>query len=148
MEMSDEALIKKLGIKPGQRLLVLNAPDGYLERLRPLPEGATLAMLATVDEGEYDFVHAFARNVEELRAHAPVALRASKREGGLWFSYPKRSARVATDLSRDVGWDLLDAAGYQGVAQVSIDEVWSAVRFRPRELVRGGDWRRRPGDGV
>ncbi|MGH3665245.1 MAG: hypothetical protein ACRDU8_03995 [Egibacteraceae bacterium] len=51
--------------------------------------------------------------------------------GLLWPAYPKRSAKVDTDLTRDVGWDAVTKAGWDGIAQVSVDDVWSAVRFRP-----------------
>ncbi len=60
-------------------------------------------------------------------------MRALKSGGILWISYPKRSAKLPTDLTRDEGWDVITQAGFRGVRQVSIDEVWSAVRFRPLE---------------
>ena len=53
----------------------------------------------------------------------------------LWLSYPKRSSKVETDLSRDVGWEVVADAGLRPVTQVSIDETWSALRFRPVERV-------------
>lgn len=57
---------------------------------------------------------------------------ASVRPGGLlWISYPKRSAKVETDMTRDIGWETIDAAGWQGVTQIAIDATWSALRFRP-----------------
>ena len=44
---------------------------------------------------------------------------------------PKRSAKVATDLTRDHGWEAFAKAGWRPVTQVSVDDVWSALRFRP-----------------
>ncbi len=73
------ALAKKLLIKAGHRVLVLNAPDGYTAQLSPLPEGATLH---TAPEGEYDVVQLFAINRAELERHASDALTALK-QGGL-----------------------------------------------------------------
>jgi hypothetical protein len=49
----------------------------------------------------------------------------------LWIAYPKKSAKVDTDLTRDVGWSVIEGAGVVGVAVVSIDATWSALRFRP-----------------
>jgi predicted transport protein len=126
--MADPALIKKLGLKPQQRLLILNAPERYLDRLKPLPEGTELA---DTPDGVFDGVHIFVINKAELERHFPAALQALKPDGLLWISYPKRSAKVATDLTRDEGWAVVTEGGWAGVAMVSIDEVWSAVRFRP-----------------
>jgi hypothetical protein len=119
----------KLLIRPGSRVLVLGAPHGYLERLQPLPAGAEVT---EVGGGTADVVQLFARDRAGLEDRVAVALEAVRPGGVLWISYPKRSAKVATDLTRDVGWDALTAVGWRPVAQVSVDEVWSALRFRPR----------------
>ena len=126
-------LLKKLRLLPGYRALVLNAPAGYVERLGELPEGATVT--DQPDEGPYDFVHLFAKNSAEFAALGATARQAVTYDGILWISYPKRSAKVETDLSRDSMWELLTDFGLRPVAQISVDETWSAVRFRPSELV-------------
>jgi hypothetical protein len=59
------------------------------------------------------------------------ARRAQGRRRRAWASYPKRSAKVATDLTRDHGWEAFATADWRPVTQVSIDDVWSALRFRP-----------------
>ncbi|HXV41755.1 MAG TPA: DUF5655 domain-containing protein [Anaerolineae bacterium] len=130
--MTDQALIKKLGLKPKQRLLIWNAPAGYLDRLKPLPEGAELI---ETPAGAFDFVHLFVANKAELERSFPAAVQGLKPNGLLWISYPKRSAKVQTDLTRDEGWAVVTQAGWEGVAMISVDEVWSAVRFRPGQPV-------------
>ena len=130
--MAQSSLIKKLRIKPGQRIIVINPPPGYLDQLGDLPEGVGLA---NQPEDTFDFVHLFVKNVAELERLGPSALRAVKHDGLLWISYPKRSSKVETDISRDVGWDVIKEAGLRPVTQVSIDAVWSALRFRPVERV-------------
>ncbi|MGD9046826.1 MAG: hypothetical protein PVF77_02125 [Anaerolineae bacterium] len=119
-------------MQPGQRALILNAPVGYMEELGPLPDDIEFADLA---EGECDFVHLFVKDSAEMERLGPVAVEAVKRDGLLWVSYPKRSSKVKTDLSRDKGWDILAQAGLRPVTQISVNEVWSALRWRPRELV-------------
>ena len=53
-------------------------------------------------------------------------------EGGvLWLAYPKGGSGIETDLSRDHGWDAPRDAGWRPVSQVAVDEVWSALRWRP-----------------
>jgi hypothetical protein len=128
--MENEKLIRKLQIKAGSRLLLLNAPPHFLASLQPLPDGMTLS---TSPDGSYDYVHVFALNSAVLKQFAPTALSAVKPDGLLWFSYPKKSAKVPTDLTREVGWVTITQAGYRAVRQVSIDSTWSAVRFRVQE---------------
>ena len=142
----DEALVKKLRLMPGMRVKVMNAPDGFLDRLLPLPEGATL-----VDQGPADWVQVFVRNKAEIDALAPQGIEAVTREGTLWLCYPKGGAKAggrgtATDINRDNGWDVVMAAGWGPVTQISLDETWSALRWRPEADVKrkgGTPWSER-----
>lgn len=130
--MASSSLAKKLQLKPGMRLIVMNPPPGYVESLGELPEGARLEEKAS---GSFDFVQLFVKDSAELRRFAPKVARAVKHDGLLWISYPKRSAKVKTDLSRDVIWDLVKDEGLLGVSLISVDDTWSAMRFRPAERV-------------
>ena len=56
-------------------------------------------------------------------------------DGLLWVCYPKKSAKIESDLSRDVIWELMQDSGLRPVTQVSIDKTWSALHFRPVEKV-------------
>lgn len=134
--MRDEDLARRLRLAEARRALLLNAPEGVLSRLTPAPEEQTLDVRP--GPHRYDYVHAFARERADLAELVPAALRAADAGAVLWFSYPKRSSGVPSDLSRDRGWDALLEAGWRGVAQVSVDEVWSAVRWRPRDAAQGG----------
>ena len=131
--MSQKTLAQKLGLKIGHRLLVLNAPEGILGRLQPLPEGASLE---TTSGQNFDAALVFVRNKAEIDAHAAEAAESVKRDGLLWFAYPKQTSKIATDIHRDVGWDALRDRGYAPIAQVAVDETWSATRFRPEAMVK------------
>lgn len=126
------SLIKRLRIQSGQRMLILNAPPGYAEALGDLPEGAEVW---GVPEGDFDFVHLFVKDSSEFASLGLLAIEAVRYDGLLWISYPKRSSKVEKDLSRDVMWELVADTGLRPVAQVSIDPVWSALRFRPSDEV-------------
>lgn len=128
--MGESTLAKKLGIKPGQRLLLLRIPEGYRQLLGVLPEGATVAETAG---GTFDFVQLFVSHRAELEREAPQAIRAVTCDGLLWIAYPKKSSKVKSDITRDVGWEVMYEARLGPVTQIAIDEVWSALRFRPRE---------------
>lgn len=126
-------LIKKLRLSENGRALVLNAPEGYVEQLG-------LSSAHTVSDeslaGSYDYVQMFFHSIRDVEQGAPAALRAIKPDGLLWLCYPKGGAKAGTDLTRDKGWESVKASGYDGIALVSLDEVWSAMRFRPAELVK------------
>lgn len=76
--MAQASLIKKLRTQPGQRLLVLNAPQGYIESLGDLPEGA---QVSEVPEGKFDFVHLFVTNSEDLDRLRRPAMDAAEYDG-------------------------------------------------------------------
>lgn len=124
----NEALIKKLRVPQGGSVLVLQPPEGYLQELG-LEAGA--AEYNSDLKGTYDYVQLFAVTVKELEQYGPAALSAIRPDGLLWLCYPKGSSGLKTDLSRDKGWDSVKAAGFEGVSLVSVDDIWSAMRFRP-----------------
>jgi hypothetical protein len=130
--MAKTSLAKKLRIGAGQQILILNAPPGYLERLAPLPEGSEVFERPG---GSFDLVHLFVQNKAQLERLVPGAVEAAGYDGLLWISYPKRSSKMDTDLTRDVGWDVIDGLGLRPVTQVSVDDTWSALRFRPAQEV-------------
>jgi hypothetical protein len=129
--MPDTSLAKKLVIKPHYRILLLNAPRGYRELMGELPDGVTIT---TEGDGSFDMVQAFAGQRDDLAAVAPQAIQAVKPDGLLWFSYPKKTGKIASDLSREVTWEVIAPLGWRPVTQISIDETWSALRFKPGEM--------------
>ncbi len=126
--MAETSLVKKLVIKPGYQLLIMNAPEGYTDLLGELPEGVIIDATA---ERQYDWVQLFVKSKADLNAHAPVAIAAVKSGGLLWFAYPKKTGTIKTDISRDDGWEVVLNAGWDPVTQIAIDATWSALRFKP-----------------
>jgi hypothetical protein len=130
--VSETPLVRRLQIRSGYRLAIVNAPADYLRHLGELPPDVTLSDRL---EGEFDWVQVFVKDRAALDEHVPAAIQAVKAGGILWVAYPKRSSKVETDITRDIGWETMDAANWRGVAQVSIDDTWSALRFRPADEV-------------
>jgi hypothetical protein len=124
----DTPMVRKLGIKAGYRVLLLDAPDGWRGQLGAMPEGVTLA---ETPDGAFDCVLLFAPGKADLARRAPAAISAVRPAGLLWIAYPKKTSKRGADLSRDEGWDVVHAAGWQGVSLIALDEIWSAMRFRP-----------------
>jgi hypothetical protein len=120
-------LLTKLGYAPGSDAVVIGRPGG-LDELLPLPT-------IELSTRGHDWVLLFV----SLKADVSRALAAAAhyRPGEkLWFAYPKKSGRLASDISRDEGWEPLIEVGFLGVTQVSIDDDWSAIRFRRREEIK------------
>jgi hypothetical protein len=132
--MAETSIVKRLGIRPGYKLLILNAPDGYVDTIGTLPEGVQLHTSA--DGGKYDLVQTFTSSKADVDRLAPTALVALKDGGLLWFAYPKKTSKIKTDINRDVGWDVVNNAGMEGVAIISLDDTWSSLRFRPSQDIK------------
>ena len=138
-------LIKKLQIKAGARLWLINVPRDIAEAISP---GAAVE---TVRAGEAcDGVVAFAETPADVDRVSRQALKALPPDGLLWFAYRKGDAAKKSGLSRDEGWAPLAAANWRPVRSVAIDEVWTGLRFKPVELVKSAQpdaWRNR-GSGI
>jgi hypothetical protein len=130
--MSVSPLAKKLRLHTAKRALILNAPDGYLALLGETPDDL---QIDTVPEGTYEFAHLFVKGSVDLEATIDQVLKVIEYDAVLWISYPKGSSGVASDLNRDSLWEAMKGKGVRPVTQVSVDQVWSALRFRPEEAV-------------
>jgi len=120
---------KKLLIKPGKNWLFYNAPEDYLAVLEPLPEGAA-AKFST--GGEFDGVQLFVKNSGELIDSLKTIMPILKPDTVFWVTYPKKSSGITSDLEMMSSWDELDRYGYNGVAAAAINDIWTALRFRPK----------------
>ena len=126
-------LTDKLQLKTGMKLAVLNAPAGYAGRLAEALQGIEITAQATGAQAVLVFVTTLA----EAGKLAPEVVRAVKVDGLVWIAYPKGGSGVKTDVNRDKLWPVVQPLGWRPVRMVSIDEIWSAMRFRPEALVKG-----------
>ncbi len=116
----------KLQLRPGDRLAVLHRPAGL-----DLGVG-TGAATGDLDPDDADAVLLFATTSADLHgADGSYVVEAARRDDLVWVAYPK-GGKLDTDLSRDSLAAALREQGLRPVRQVSIDEVWSALRFRPQ----------------
>ena len=121
-----KTLVEKLGYKTGIGTQVWQCPDGIAPLLQPILENQSETP---------SFMIGFARNRAELTRLADELASSYERGGHLWICYPKKSGDLETDLTRDVGWEPVDALDLFGVTQVSVDATWSALRFRKRDEI-------------
>ena len=133
--MVDTSLIKKLGIKPKHRVNILNAPELDSKQIRTLLSADIELLTTPTSADNFDVVLLFVRNKAEIEKDTPMAISMVKPGGRLWLSYPKQSSKVPTDINRDIIWKIFPNSEWRPVTQISIDEIWSALRFRPKTEV-------------
>ncbi|GAB2982359.1 hypothetical protein GCM10027049_18680 [Mucilaginibacter puniceus] len=77
----------------------------------------------------------FVNNKEEFLNFLNTRLTQIEFDSVLWFAYPKGTSKIKTDINRDMLWKLGEEFGITSVAAISINETWSALRFRPIDRV-------------
>jgi hypothetical protein len=125
--MSDKTVAQKLLLKPGQRLLLRHAPDGWLPAPGPWPDGVNLLTAPTEPA---DIVLAFVTTRAQLEAELTELKAALAPAGILWIAYPKGTSRATTDINRDSIRAYAQATGLQAVSIFAIDDTWSALRLK------------------
>jgi hypothetical protein len=126
---SGTPLAKKLGIKEGMTVLVVNAPANYAELVSPLPEGVVVC-----DEEQAGCLrsvavaHLFTNSRDELAAELSRLRNVIAQDGAIWVSWYKKSAKLPTEITED---DIRDAAFSLGLVDVkvcAVDEKWSGLK--------------------
>jgi hypothetical protein len=124
---SGTPLPKKLGIKPGHRVLVLSAPERFEEvTLGELPEGVKVARAA---RGKADVIVSFHTERADLAKRMPKLRAAMEPAAGLWIAWPKRASKVPTDLTEDVVRELALENVLVDNKVAALDEKWSGLRL-------------------
>lgn len=134
-------LLKKLNYKGQLRIAVINAEQSFYRAV-----AAELKGVITDDDIDqrcpYEFMILFAKNTEEVELLAPVALHNLTADGILWFCYPKKSSKkLKSNLERDKGWKAMNDAGFFGIRMVSVNDDWSAMRFRNMKFIKSSSGR-------
>ena len=123
---SGTPLPRKLGIKPGQRVLALNAPDGFEATLGDLPDGVAVRATAS---GKADVIVSFHDRRSELARRMPKLRELMEPAAGLWIAWPKRASKLPTDLTEDVVRELALANTLVDNKVCAIDDTWSGLRL-------------------
>jgi hypothetical protein len=124
---SGTPLPKKLGIKPGHRVMLLGAPEGFeADVLGELPDGVTVVRSA---RGEADVIVSFHVERADLVRRLPALRAAMVPNAGLWIAWPKRASKVPTDITEDVVRELALASVLVDNKVAALDAVWSGLRL-------------------
>lgn len=126
---SGTPLARKLGIKAGATVALINEPASFRDLLTPVPDDVTFRTDLRARPG---LVVAFFTEQSKLRARLPALVKAIHPDGGLWLAWPKKASGVATDLSGNEIRALGLGAGVVDIKVAAIDETWSGHRFAHR----------------
>jgi hypothetical protein len=132
--LTGSSLPKKLGIKEGHRVALLDAPDGFDRTLGELPDGVATRTSA---RGSLDVVVFFTASRGDLTRRFDALARAVFPDGGLWIAWPKRASGLETDLTEDVVREVALERGLVDNKVCAIDETWSGLRLVYRVADRG-----------
>jgi hypothetical protein len=130
---SGTPLAKKLGLREGSRLFARAAPAHYAALLAPLPPAARL--VARLDEST-DVIHVFAVRRAALTAALRSALQVMRPDAAIWVSWPKRSSKVATDITEDAIREVALPMTLVDIKVCAVDEVWSGLKLVIRKAAR------------
>jgi bifunctional DNA-binding transcriptional regulator/antitoxin component of YhaV-PrlF toxin-antitoxin module len=130
---SGTPLAKKLGIKAGSQVLLVGAPDEYVALLEPLPEGV---QFCTQLSESTDIVQIFSVQRDELQQSLSSYRAKLKSTGMVWVSWPKKSAKVPTDITEDTIREVALPLGFVDVKVCAVNEVWSGLKLVIRKELR------------
>ena len=124
---SGTPLLKKIGIKDGDRVLVLDPPSNMPEELR-----------AFTDEPkkDIDVILLFAMSQAEFRDEFTKAAKKIQPDGMIWVAWPKKASGIKTDLTEDVIRNFALEGIFVDVKVCAIDDKWSGLKLVIRKELR------------
>jgi CheY-like chemotaxis protein len=120
--------VEKLGVKPGMTVCLINAPKGFAELLKPLPDGVRLTARESSDCGLFIAV---VRSRRELATHVERLARDVVRQT-LWIVWPKKASGIKTDLNGNDVRETGLGSGWVDFKVCAIDDTWSGLAFKRR----------------
>ncbi|NEN04898.1 dipeptidase [Diaminobutyricibacter tongyongensis] len=125
---SGTPLWKKLGVKPGSRVLLAHADPGW--SIPDAPDGVVWVEDHGTDEGPLDLVLAFYRTVADYVAELDDLAERIFPAGALWIAWPRKAAGHVSDLGDNVIRNTaLERGGIVDVKVAAVDEDWSGLKL-------------------
>jgi len=123
---SGTPLAKKLGIKEGFKIRLINSPEYYFELFTDLPENISILKDT---KSKKNFIHCFVKQEKELHKNIPSLKNEILPNGIIWISWPKKASKVTTDVTEDLIRNLALASGLVDIKVCAVDEIWSGLKL-------------------
>jgi hypothetical protein len=129
-------LARKLGIKSGHVIVLLDAPSGFPALLEPLPDATVTLTSLDGGTGPFDIVIGFTTRRAALELWVAQVRPALAPAGGFWVAWPKKASKVPTEVTEDVVREVALPTGLVDNKVCAIDETWSGLRLVIRRELR------------
>jgi hypothetical protein len=139
---SGKPLWQKLGLRPGLRVWLRDAPAQYWAWCG---FDAAQVRIAGASARSFDFGHVFVTSRAQLAAEIAAAARKLDAGGMLWISWPKKSSGVTSDLDEDTLRELALPLGLVDVKVCAVTDVWSGLKFCWRRAAKDAVVSTKPG---
>jgi hypothetical protein len=130
---SGTPLAKKLGIKQGSRVLLIDAPEAFQHVLEPLPDNVHFDSKLN---DRTDIVHVFATRAEQLAKHLARLRKQLRSNAMIWVSWPKKASKVPTDITEGTIRDVALPMGFVDIKVCAVTDVWSGLKLVIRRELR------------
>lgn len=121
-------LLEKLQLSEEKNLLIQGLPSSIEKQFVKLAFAKNVTPL--LKTRKIDFALLFAVNQYQLRSILGEVIPALHENAKFWIAYPKTTSKIVTDLNRECSWDCIRSVGFDSVNEVTLDHVWTAVRFK------------------
>ncbi|MCC8426114.1 DUF3052 domain-containing protein [Mucilaginibacter sp. UR6-11] len=123
---SGTPLAKKLGVKSGFTLCLINEPSNYFDLFTDFPNDCRLVS----DDGvKKDFIHLFTKHKSEFIDLLPRLKAQLKPAGIIWVSWPKKASKVSADITEDIIRNYAISIGLVDIKVCAVNEVWSGLKL-------------------
>jgi hypothetical protein len=130
---SGTPLVKKLGVKEGFNIQVINAPAGYRRLLTPLPAGLRFA---SAPNASTQLVHVFATERARLARTLAGLRKKLAPDAAIWVSWPKQSSKVSTDITENTIREVALPLGFVDIKVCAVTDIWSGLKLVVRKELR------------
>jgi hypothetical protein len=120
-------LLEKLQLREEKNILIQGLPSSIEKQFVKLSFAKNLTPL--LKSRKIDFALVFAVNETQLSGILREVIPALQNESKFWIAFPKTSSKIVTDLNRECSWDCVRTAGFEEAGEVTLDHVWTAMRF-------------------
>ena len=131
--MSQLSILEKLNLKDEKNLLIQGLPSSIEKQFAKLSFAKNVTPL--LKSRKIDWALVFAVNQNQLVSILKDVLPALHPLGKLWVAFPKATSKIASDLNRDCSWNCLTTKSYEGISQIDMDHVWSALWFKKSDTL-------------
>ncbi|MEP7108301.1 MAG: hypothetical protein ABI760_09960 [Ferruginibacter sp.] len=123
---SGTPLARKLGIKSGYRIRLVNQPVYYFSLFEDMPGNV---VVLTEKRSRKNLIHYFARLANELESDLPSLKNEINTDGSIWISWPKKASKMPTDITENLVRKLALANGLVDIKVCAVDEIWSGLKL-------------------